>query len=295
MRFVYFFLIFPISKLPFRALYKISDILYVLLFKVVGYRRKVVGENIARSFPEKTKKELLEIEQEFFRHLCDLMLETFKAFSIPRSLAHQRISYKNPEVLNQFFKAGRDVILIGGHYGNWELLAITIDDMINHQTLALYSPLKNKFFDSKTKESRGRFGLQLISVPDAKTLINKFGKTQLYTVIYGADQSPRKSQKSLWMNFLRQETGVQFGAEKFARDRNMPVVMGNIYRIKRGLYEVDFDLITDAPNELPVGEITYRFMKRLEKIIDDNPPYWLWSHKRWKITRPDDTPLYHGE
>lgn len=292
MQIVYYLLIAPISRLPLNVIYKVSDVLYFIIYRIVGYRTKVVFGNLRNSFPEKSHEELKQIEKEFYRHLCDIIMESFKGFSISRELVHDKIKHFDAEIINQFHDQGKDVVLIGGHNGNWEWLAITIDDLLKHQTLALYAPLRNKFMDRKMKESRGRFGLQLMSVGQAKQALDTLTGDTKYVLIFGSDQCPKRSQKAFWMRFLNQETAVQFGAEKFARERNMPVVMGNIYKTGRGKYEVRYELITDDPSKLPVGEITYRFTKRLEEIIKQHPQYWLWSHKRWKIPRPSNEVLY---
>ena len=171
-----------------------------------------------------------------------------------------------------------------------EPFATKISQQIPHAAIALYTPLKNRFFDEKMKATRSKFGLQLLSIHEVKKALAHH-QSELQTVIFGADQSPRKSQRAYWMTFLNQETGVQFGTEKLARANNLAVVYGRIHKLKRGKYEVDYELICEHAAEQEEGYITQKHTKLLEKDIRNAPAYWLWTHKRWKHKRPVDSPL----
>lgn len=283
---LYYLIILPLSILPFPILYLISDFFFLILYYLAGYRRKIVFTNLKNSFPEKSAWELKQIERKFYHHLCDLIVESLKTFTITKKQASKRMKHKNPELLDRFFEEGRNVLMVGGHYGNWELFAVTIDQQMKHQSVALYVPFNNKFLNNKMLQSRSRFGLKMLPIQAIKQQLQELNQEPTVT-IFGADQSPRKSQRAFWMEFLHQDTGVQYGTEKFARDYNMPVVQGNIYKIKRGYYEVIYTLITEDPCQTKYGEITTLHTRFLEKIIQKQPEYWLWSHKRWKHKRPE--------
>lgn len=256
----------------------------------MGYRTQVVYKNIQNSFPDKTKKEVKEIEAKFYRHLCDLIVESIKAFSISKEEAMLRMKDRNLEVVNKLTAKGKQVVMVGGHYGNWELIAITAGIVLNSRALALYTPLSNQFLNQKIKNSRSKYGLEMLSIQDIKDRFQELDK-ELHTVIFGADQSPRKTQKAYWMMFLNQETGVQFGTEKFAKEHQAAVVFGNIYKVKRGYYEIEYDLICEDASTTEYGFITQAHTKKLERVIQNQPEYWLWSHKRWKHKRPDEMAL----
>lgn len=288
---LYYLIIKPISLLPFWVIYRISDLVFVIIYFVVGYRKKVVFGNIQRSFPEKSPKEVKAIMFKFYRHFCDLILESIKGFSISSKEAQKRMGSEHVEIINNFGKQGKDVVLIGGHYGNWELFAIAVGPTINIKPIALFTPLLNKFFDKKVKASRSRFGLNLLPSNEVKALMRKDNDGNKM-VIFGSDQSPRKTQRAYWMTFLNQETGVQFGAEKFAVTHNCAVVYGHIYRLKRGHYKISYQTICDDASTMEYGEITKAHTRLLEAEIIKEPAYWLWSHKRWKHTRPEGEVLH---
>jgi len=283
---LFYIIILPISKLPSWLLYRISDMLYVFLYRVAGYRKKTVRLNIQNSFPYFTRLQHREIERTFYVHFCDILVESVKVFTISEAEIKTRFTHRNPEIFDTYIKNGQHVTLVGGHYGNWELFAVSIGMHIPHQPVALYRPLSNRYMNEKILASRSRFGLWMNSYDQVKQMAVDKNRPPM-AVIFGSDQCPRFSQQPYWMEFLHQETGVQFGAEKFARVFKTPVIYGVIHRLKRGHYETEYRLVCENPDELPHGEITKIHTKYLERDIMDNPPYWLWTHKRWKRKKKD--------
>lgn len=243
-------------------------------------------QNLKNSFPEKSQKEIDAIERKFYHHLCDIMVESLKAFSISKELAQKRMVDRNIEVVNQFKKTGKHVVMVGGHYGNWELFAITIGMALDYKAIALFTPLKDKFMNEKITTSRSKYGLEMLAIKSIKSKLSDINR-DLYTIIFGADQSPRKTQRAYWMKFLNQETGVQYGTEKFAKEFDAVVVFANIYKVKRGYYEVEYTPICEDALNSEYGFITKTHTRMLEEIIVQQPEYWLWTHKRWKHSRPE--------
>jgi Kdo2-lipid IVA lauroyltransferase/acyltransferase len=283
----YYGVIIPISHLPFRMLYKVSDGLYLLIYNVIGYRKKVSLQNITNSFPDKTPAEHVQIAKAFYRHLCDLLVESVKVFTISREQVSKRMIVLNPDFMNRFYDQGKNVIMAGGHYNNWELFAMAIDAPLKHQAIAIYKPLSNLFFDEKMRESRSKYGLEMIST---KSVEEEFKRrlAPLRTIIFGFDQSPKSAQNSYWSTFLTQDTAMLFGVEKYAREHNVPVVYARINKMSRGHYTTEFVEAIEDPLKTGYGEITERMNDLLEKDIRKQPEYWLWSHKRWKHQRPAD-------
>lgn len=282
---LYYLVILPISLLPFPVLYFISDGLYVLLYYVFGYRKKIVLTNLRNSFPQKSEEEIKLICKKFYHHFCDLVVESLKTFTISQEQVKKRIVCTNPEVINKYFEQGRSIILAGGHYNNWELFAVAVDDLIKHQSVALYLPLNNTFFDNLMKKTRGRYGLIMISTKKIKDFFQA-NENNLTALIFGMDQSPGNPAKSYWTTFLNQDTGVLFGPEKYAKLHNQPVVFGHLQKVKRGHYVLSFFDVTDKPLETANGEITEKLIRLIEKDIIAQPEYWLWTHRRWKHKRP---------
>jgi Kdo2-lipid IVA lauroyltransferase/acyltransferase len=283
----YYLIIIPISLLPFPVLYALSDFLFFVIYRVIGYRKAVVMGNIKNSFPDKTEKEHQQIQEQFYHHLCDLVVESLKAFTISEKEVLKRVKCKNPEMIDAYALQNKSVIVAGGHYNNWEIFAVAVDKIIKHQTIGIYKPLTNKFFDEKMRSTRSKYGLLMIPTNRVKHYIEKYKGTPI-AVIFGFDQSPSNPYKAYWTKFLNQETAVLYGTEKFAREYNYPVVYGRINKERRGYYTFEFFKVTDNPNELRQGAITEEITNLLEKDIQAIPQYWLWSHKRWKHKRPAD-------
>ena len=277
----YYFFILPISYLPKYFLYFFSNLLYVFLGRVLKYRKKIIHKNLKNSFPEKSENEIFEIRNNFYKHFCDLIVESFSGFSISRKSIEQKTTIKNQDILNEFAQKGRNIILIGGHYNNWEMTAQRMPLVFKHELFAIYKPIKNKFYDRKMKSSREKFGLNMISMKETKAYFTNETDTPR-AIIFGSDQSPSNSKKAYWTKFLNQDSAFLYGAEKYAKSFNWPVIYVSINKIKRGDYLVEYQLITQKPKEESYGEIIKKFAFLLESDIKNQPEYWLWTHNRWK-------------
>ena len=283
---IYHLLLVPTSHLPLSVLHGISNVMYYIIYRIFGYRKAVVRQNLIQSFPKKSFAEILEVEKAFYRHFCDLIVESVKNFTISEAAAKKRIKITNPEVLERYFNKGQRVILVGGHYNNWELFALAVAGQIKHTPMALYSPLKNAFWNKKITDSRSKYGLHMLRI-DSILHKMKTQKEEQFAVIFGSDQSPRRSQLVHFTRFLNQETAVAYGAERMAREFDMPIIAGANLKVARGYYEIIFTLVSDDHSKFKEGEITAAFTALLEKDILGAPQYWLWSHKRWKYNRSE--------
>jgi KDO2-lipid IV(A) lauroyltransferase len=265
----------------------LSDFFFMVFYYLIGYRKKVVRGNLTRSFPEKTVAEIRAIEKAFYRHFCDLVLESLKNFSANESDLAARFEHRNTEVLDKLHTEGRSAILAGGHYANWEMWALSAPPHFKHRLMAIYKRLSNPYFDEKMRTTRGKFGLELVSTKETGEWLHKH-KDQLHFSVFAIDQSPSNPRKAHWIEFLGQETACLFGAEKYAREFNLAVVFGHLRKISRGKYAIDYELVTTDANSYEHGKLTEQLSRMLEADIRQEPRYWLWSHKRWKHKRPTD-------
>lgn len=291
-RILYYLVLFPLSKLPLSVLYKLSDFMYLVLYRGLGYRTKVVFGNLRNSFPEKSEAEIKAIGDEFYRFFCDQLVETIRLFSMSKAELYERCKMNNMEVFHRHFAEGRSVIISGGHYNNWELAAMGICAQIPHEGVALYHPLKNQFLNQKLQDSRSRFGLEMVPTRDSRTFFAE-NKDRLIGTIFGTDQAPSNPRNAYWTMFLNQETPVFWGAERFAKQYDWPVLFMKVNRVGRGYFTVDTLTVCADPVPTAECEISEAHTRILEEMIREKPDYWLWTHRRWKRTRPEDVPL-HG-
>jgi len=280
---LYYILILPLSLLPHPLLYLLSDIIFLIMYRVIGYRKKVIFTNLKNSFPNKTNQELKKIMSDFYRHLCDIIMESVKGFTISEKQLRKRLIIKNPEFSNYFADKGQSIIFVGGHYNNWEICAQAFAMYSNHKCIGIYKPLSNAFINDKIYTSRSKYGMHLISMKQTKKSFEDGEEAK--AIVFGSDQNPANPKRAHWVQFLNQDTAVLFGVERYSKEYNWPVVFVSISKVQRGHYEVEYSLITDSPTEQPHGKITEDFTKRLEQDIINKPQYWLWSHKRWKHKR----------
>ncbi len=285
---VFFYLL---SLLPFAILYFLSDISFLILFYIVGYRKRVVFTNLVNSFPEKSTDELRKIQKGFYRHFCDLTFESIKNLTISKKSIRKRFRVKNLDLVHAYFNQKKSIILYLGHYGNWEWLA-AMSLYVQHQMVAFYQPLSNELFDKLIKFSRERFGLIAVkSNLGYKALVNFSNQNILtFTLVLG-DQSPPGHSSMHWMTFLNQETAFLTGADRIAKKLDMVVLFPLFRKLSRGHYEIELEVIQEQVNDVESSRIIENYAKRLESAIIQNPTLWLWSHRRWKLKKPPTTDL----
>ena len=270
---------------PFPVLYVISDALAFLLCNIVGYRKKVILDNLQRAFPEKNEMGIRQIARANYRNLTDVTLETFKSFTASFLEMEQRAVCLNPEVVNQYLDRGQSIILTGSHLGNWEYTGLTMPPQFHGTTITAYKPLTNKGMDAYINHARSRTGMEMVSMDEIFKTIRK-RSTQPNVFILLADQSPSSRKSAHWVTFFGQETASLPGADVMGRKFGLPVLYYRVFRTeRRGFYEIEFmDLCTD-PSAATEMDITRAYARHLEADIRQHPEQWLWSHKRWKMER----------
>jgi Kdo2-lipid IVA lauroyltransferase/acyltransferase len=276
-------IVFIFSLIPFWLLYLMSDAVYFILYRVFGYRLKVVRTNIENSFPEKSVAELRAIEKGSYKNLADILLEGIKGFGMSEASTKRRYVFLNPEILNDRQDKGGNSITMGMHYGNWEWGVFSFQIYIKSLIIGYYKPLTNKIIDNYVYQKRAASGIELTSIKKTAWSFEHF-KDKRSCYVFVSDQSP-STHETTWVKFLNQDTACLYGADKYARQTNFPVYFLDMKRIKRGYYSVNIELLSENPAELQEGDITRLYMTRLEKMIVANPQDWLWSHKRWKLKR----------
>ena len=277
--------IYLLSLLPFRVLYFVSDIFYVFLYHVIGYRKKVVFNNIKNSFPQKSDAELKAICKSFYRYFCDLFLETFKTLTVSQSsmLKHCSMDPAANRLFSEFAAAGQSIIIVMGHKGNWEWAGNTFSLCCKHQLYVIYHPLSNPGFNKLVIKMRTRFGTKLIEMKDTfRDMVRN--RAELNATAFIADQAP-SPEKAWWMSFMNQDTPVFMGTEKIALKMKYPIVYVSVKKIKRGYYTLTADTLKQPPYTASEGEITEAHTQRLENDIIEQPETWLWTHRRWKHKR----------
>ncbi|QAA81273.1 lipid A biosynthesis acyltransferase [Aequorivita sp. H23M31] len=281
-----YLLVYPflwlLSKLPMQILYIKSDVLFFLMYHVFGYRRKVVNENLALVFPEKTEKERNEIAKEFFKHLCDIIVETLKAFTISEKEIRNRFVVTNAEILDNYYQNNRSILLMAGHYGNWEWSGI-LNKLIPHQAHAVFKTLANQYFNSLVKKTREHFGATLVTNKKIVSVLYRKWKKGEKTLTYIlSDQTPKMGHFKYHDTFLGVDVPMFTGTEELAKKLDFTVVYLKVEKSKRGYYKATLIPMTDNPKEYPDYQITRMFFDLLENQIREKPEFYLWSHKRWK-------------
>jgi KDO2-lipid IV(A) lauroyltransferase len=289
--FLVFGLLWLISHLPLSILYFFSDVVFVLIFHVFKYRRKVVIKNLRASFPNKSDIEINKVERAFYRHFCDYFIETIKLLNMSEADIKKRVTLINPEVLDEYYDNNKSIFLYLGHYANWEWLSyawtVNRPAYTDYKMYIAYYPLGSKYLERffvylRSKKSKG------IPVAQKKILrtiikINQEGKKGIF--IFIADQSPTRNSVQHWLTFLNQDTAPIVGPDKLSKQTGYPAFYYKIRKLKRGHYSCEFVKLAEDPNKVPEYAITERYFEELEKSIIEDPSVWLWTHRRWKFDK----------
>ncbi|NBC82170.1 MAG: hypothetical protein GVY19_02200 [Bacteroidetes bacterium] len=282
---LYYALLWILTAPPFWVLYRISDLLYVINLYIIKYRWKTIYRNLKNAFPEKSEQEIHNIAKRFYRHLGDFVVESIKTMHLSQKKMDKRYKFINPEVFEDIYNQGKHVVLVSGHYANWEWM-IYFGRYIKHAFIVIYRPLKSKVADRFMKNMRSKGGAILIPQNDIfRKIIEYNSQGILTTTWFLADQRPPRSNP-FWTTFLNQDTSFFLGGEKIANKLNAAVVFLDIRKVKRGHYEIYLDKLLDNTSGMEKFEVTNTYIRKLEKIILEKPEYWLWSHKRWKFKKP---------
>ncbi|WP_214070301.1 lysophospholipid acyltransferase family protein [Mucilaginibacter sp. dw_454] len=274
--------LYLISLLPFWLLYLVADILFVVLYYVIGYRRRVTQENLRNAFPEMTDAERADIEKKYYHYLADLILETIKMTSISKSELQRRVVCTNPEIVKNYEAAGKSVTAVAGHYCNWEWAGLEFS--IDTRLFVIYKNLGNQVFDQFFIKMRSRFGA--VVVPMGQALRSSVAHKNEFTVsVYAGDQTPPLETANYFTEFMNQPTAVFLGIEKIAKLIDSAVIFYDMKRVKRGYYTYTIVPLMEKSKESATHEITEAHVKYLETMIRREPQYWLWSHRRWKFTQ----------
>lgn len=275
-------ILYLISYLPFRLLYLFSDVVYFLVYRIIGYRKKTVRENIALALPHLSEKERLEIEKKSYKHLCDMFLEMIKTMTISVKEIEKRFVFTNIEVIQSLEKENKSIALMCAHYASYEWV-ISMNSKVSNEGFAIYKKINNPYFDNLVKKIRSRFKAYLITTKETRSVVENNEKNGIKGIYgFASDQSPQVKPKTYWSKFMGIEVPVYVGAELLAKQYNFNVVFLKVKKVKRGYYEANFELLSDDVTKVPNYEITDTFMKKVEQQILEAPEFYLWTHKRWK-------------
>ena len=286
MQFLVYILAYPIlwliSILPFRLFYWFSDFVYVIIYRIVGYRRRVVRENLALTLPHLSDAERKIIEKKFYKHMCDMFLEMIKTMSISSEEMEKRFKITNLDLVNEYAKKGKSVILVASHYASYEWL-LTMNPKIDFKGIAVYKKVANPYFDKLVRKIRSKYDTEVVETRKAIPTMAQNQRNGILSM-YGlaSDQSPKLDRIFHSMKFMGIEVPVHTGAEMLAKKYDLSVVFVKVNKVARGYYEATFVPIADTPHDYENFDITEKYLREVEKQIYEAPEYYLWTHKRWK-------------
>lgn len=286
MQLLAFVLIYPllwcVSMLPFSVLYVFSDIICFFVYRVFGYRKQTVRNNLKLTLPHLSDKERLVIEKKFFTHMCDMFLEMIKTMTISDKEIKARFVFTNIELIKEYEAKGKSVALMCAHYASWEWMMV-MAKYIDFKSIAIYKRIGNKYFDRLVRSIRGRLDAELVESKRSIELI-QYNNSHNIKAFYGfaSDQSPQLSKAKYWDTFMGLEVPVYTGAEMLSKKLDLNMVFVKVEKLKRGYYQATIVPLVDNPREVPDYQITSLYLREVEKQILAAPEFYFWTHNRWK-------------
>ena len=277
-------LVLGLARLPLPLLYLLSDLLFLLSYHLFRYQRRLVADNLALAFPDRSPRERAKLARQTYRNALQVLFETIAALHLPRRRLLERVTLDNPAEIERHLAAGRSVLAVAAHHGNWEWLQLACAARFEHPVDALYKPVGHPGLDALLARLRSRFGTRLVPVGEAfRTLLKNRGEARIMALV--ADQGPRPDEDKVWYPFLGRDTAFFAGLEKIARLTDAPLVFAHMQRLSRGRYAVHFETLAGSPREVPEGELMARYVRAVEAQVRVAPQDWLWVYKRWKYER----------
>ncbi len=286
--------IFGFRITPWCVLYFWSDIIAFLMFRVFRYRVKVVDKNLEMCFPDKPKEWRDEIKKKYYPYMVDLMLESLKGYTYPAEKLRKRLVYDDLTIPEKLFSEGKSMIVAMGHHGNWEWTTQTVKYEHKHKFCAIFKPMKNQYISNFTVKCREQRGTHFCPIEKTRFA---FGMREKFPTGFcmAGDQNTPNTKRAIWVNFFGMETACLPGIEFYAKLFDLPVIFMEIRREKRGYYRCYVSMIAENPSQCAPGEITQRYMSKLEEVMRNQPETWLWSHKRWKATKDSNGEIHYGD
>jgi KDO2-lipid IV(A) lauroyltransferase len=275
-----------LTRVPLPVLYAVGWCAYVIGFHVLRWRREQVADDLAKSFPERSAAERAAILRQLYRNSADMLMEAIWGFGAAPGRLLPRVTFENPEMVAKCVAEGRSVMLLAGHYCNWEWLALAGAARFRLPISAVYQPHRLEAVDSFLRDARARFGVKMIPRDDfIFELMGRGAEPRGYALV--ADQTPRRQDQACWVRFLNRDTAFYAGADRVARFLDASVLYAAMRRVRRGRYVVRLEVIAEPPYEFDEQDmIMKRFSRRLEQAVLEAPADWLWIQKRWKYGRP---------
>ena len=273
------------SRLPLRALYGFATFLYLLAFYVVRHRHRVIREQLEKVFPDASGAAREAIHKQFLRNFCDVMVEVLKSVTMSEGDMCARVQILNLDVARRHLDAGRSIMFVTSHLGNWEWLLHGVTLQLGYPVDAAYKPLHDQWAERLMLKIRSRFGARLVP---AKELLADFLRRRgiVRALAMNADQAPVSTDKRYWTRFLGLDTAFYIGAEQIARATRLPIIYAGVRRVRRGYYQVEMKTLWDGREAIEPNAVTERYARACEIDVLKSPADWLWSYRRWRLQKP---------
>jgi KDO2-lipid IV(A) lauroyltransferase len=268
--------------MPLKILYIFSDIIFFLNYNFVGYRKKIITQNLKNSFPEKSAKEIAEIRKKFYLNFSDYLAETVKSFTMSKTETRVRMQHINQHLFHEAKQEGKNIILLAGHVFNWEWMNALATVVPQNNCHPVYRKVNSEFWEKQMKKVRSKFGNEALEANEVIMNIFRSKNDGDSIYLFVADQTPHSSHVNYGLEFLNQRTPAFIGYDKLATRMDMIFIYTEMKKVKRGHYQINYYRIEPDGEKFVNNEVVRKFHRLLENTIKKRPDNYLWSHRKWK-------------
>ena len=267
---------------------QLADVLATLLTDVVPLRRKLIDDNLRHAFPELSSQRRRKLAKRMWKHLFVLVAEVAHA---PRKIHETNwrdyVRLKDADVLVRMLLDDRPLLLVSGHFGNFELAGFVLG-ILGFPTYTVARPLDNPYLHAFVNRFRGATGQHIVPTKggyDQILAVLRSGGTMAFL----ADQYA--GSKGCWVTFFGRPASAHKAIALLALDNDAPMAVGCARRLESPLhYEL---VVCDVADSRHVGDaaisgvrpLTEWYTAVIERIVRVAPDQYWWLHDRWKDRR----------
>ncbi|MFC1568965.1 lysophospholipid acyltransferase family protein [bacterium] len=269
---------------PLPLTFRFAEVLGWFAFKALKIRRRVVMDNLTRAFPDKSENEKLEIGLRAYQNFAKFTMEYIRVPIEKTKDILAACEIEGLEHIDNALKKGKGVVVVGGHFSNFELMASMIPIM-NYPTAFLVGRQHNGKVDDMINSNRALTGAEIIHMGVAVRGALKALRANK-VLIFLSDQDARRD--GVFVNFLGTPASTPQGAAAFVLKTGAGLIFGNDIRKFGGKHKIVYSPcpVEGIKGSTPenIQKVTQLYTSLLEDWIRKYPEQYFWMHRRWKTS-----------
>lgn len=262
---------------------RLSKVIAFMFYYIIPIRKQVTLKNLRKAFPEFSESDIKKIAFGSYKSFSITLVEMLFIPFMTREQIENAIYCEDAELVKKYYKRYRGLIVLSGHFGNWEYIALSVSAKINVPFHVVVKSQRNPYVDAYLNKGRTRWINKI--VPLGASIRKIYAELKAKNIVaMVADQ--RGTQEGMRVNFFGQQSSIYPGPAMLAIKTGAPILYGLTIRQPDYSYTAQISEISmenlPADEEKQIQEVSQRHMALLESVIRKHPEQWLWMHNIWK-------------